>query len=103
MRYPYKKTYRKGDRKLARLALVFGHPARLAIVRKLMEEGDCFCGDIVKILPLAQATVSQHIRALREAGVIEGRACGPNVCYCLKRKIVDDYLESLTHFCKDGE
>jgi ArsR family transcriptional regulator len=60
-----------------------GHPARLSIVRLLMERKQCVCGDLVDELPLAQATVSQHLKVLKEAGIIVGEVTGPAMCYCL--------------------
>jgi ArsR family transcriptional regulator len=71
------------DRELATLARALGHPARVAILRLLIEAGECICGDIVGELPLAQATVSQHLKVLKEAGLIRGDIDGPRVCYCV--------------------
>ena len=70
------------DEELARLAKALGHPARVAIVRMLLARGECMCGGIVDRLPLAQATVSQHLKVLKEAGWIQGEIDGPRVCYC---------------------
>ena len=67
---------------LARLAKALAHPARVAILRLLLTRGDCICGDIVDRLPWAQATVSQHLKVLKEAGWIQGEIDGPRVCYC---------------------
>src|SRR5229473_2950207 len=72
------------DNELARLARALGHPARVRIVRILAERGGCICGEIVEELPLAQSTVSQHLRVLKEAGFIEGAIDGPRICYCLR-------------------
>jgi ArsR family transcriptional regulator len=74
---------REDDQTLAELAQALGHPARVAIVRLLMERKTCLCGDIVEVLPLAQSTVSQHLKMLKQAGWIEGEVDGPRVCYCL--------------------
>ena len=71
------------DTELARLAKAMGHPARVAIVRMLSEGGECVCGDIVSRLPLAQATVSQHLKVLKQAGLIQGEIDPPRVCYCI--------------------
>mgnify|MGYP001108212965 CR=1 FL=1 len=71
------------DKTLAQLSQALGHPARVAIVRLLQERQTCLCGDIVEVLPLAQSTVSQHLKMLKEAGWIEGEVDGPRVCYCL--------------------
>jgi ArsR family transcriptional regulator len=74
---------RDDDAQLARLAAALGHPARVAIVRFLQEKGECICGEIVDVLPLAQSTVSQHLKVLKEAGWIMGETDGPRTCYCL--------------------
>ena len=71
------------DEELARLAQALGHPARVAIVRLLHERRSCICGEIVDVLPLAQSTVSQHLKTLKQAGWIAGEVDGPRVCYCL--------------------
>lgn len=71
------------DRELARFAKALGHPARVAIVRRLLAQGSCVCGEIVEGLPLAQATVSQHLKVLKEAGLVIGEVDGPRVCYCI--------------------
>lgn len=68
---------------LAKLAKALGHPARIAILQYLMKRKSCVCGDIVDELPLAQATVSQHLKALKEAGLIQGEISGVSVCYCI--------------------
>jgi ArsR family transcriptional regulator len=74
------------DFELARLAKALGHPARVAILRRLLQQGDCVCGEIVSGLPLAQATVSQHLKVLKDAGLISGEVDGPRVCYCVDAK-----------------
>lgn len=71
------------NEQLARLAKALGHPARVAIVRLLLRRETCVCGEIVDQLPLAQSTVSQHLRQLKEAGLIRGTVDGPRVCYCV--------------------
>lgn len=71
------------DRALAVWAKALGHPARLSILRFLANRRACFCGQIVDELPLAQSTVSQHLRELKDAGLIQGTAEGTRTCYCL--------------------
>lgn len=71
------------DRELARLAKALGHPARVEILKLLLERGDCQCGAIVDRLPLAQATVSQHLKVLKNAGLVRGTIDPPRVCYCV--------------------
>ncbi len=73
--------------RLARLCKALGHPARLAIIRYLADRRTtCSCGEIVSQLPLAQSTVSQHLKVLKDAGLIRGDIDGPRVCYCIEPK-----------------
>jgi ArsR family transcriptional regulator, arsenate/arsenite/antimonite-responsive transcriptional repressor len=72
------------DALLALLARALGHPARVAILRLLIRKDACICGEIVDELPLAQSTVSQHLKQLKEAGLIRGEVDGPRVCYCIE-------------------
>ena len=72
------------DEELAALAKALGHPARVKILRLLLRKQTCICGDIVEELPLAQSTVSQHLKVLKEAGLIRGDVDGPRVCYCVE-------------------
>lgn len=68
---------------LAKLAWAIAHPARVQIVRLLIGRQACMCGEIVSCLPLAQSTVSQHLKILKESGLIQGEVDGPKVCYCV--------------------
>lgn len=68
---------------LAQLAWGVAHPARVRIVRLLISRQSCVCGEIVDQLPLAQSTVSQHLKILKESGLIQGEVDGPKVCYCI--------------------
>lgn len=67
----------------ATIARALGHPARIAILKILANRNTCFCGDITEVLPLAQSTVSQHLKALKSAGLITGEVEGVRTCYCL--------------------
>lgn len=67
----------------ASLARAIAHPARVQIVRFLIGREACMCGEIVDQLPLAQSTVSQHLKILKESGLIQGEVDGPRVCYCI--------------------
>jgi ArsR family transcriptional regulator, arsenate/arsenite/antimonite-responsive transcriptional repressor len=69
---------------LAGLAKAIAHPLRLQILRLLQERTSCVCGDLVDALPVAQSTVSQHLKVLKEAGLIRGEVDGPRVCYCVE-------------------
>ena len=68
---------------LARLARGIAHPLRVRILRTLRQRGECVCGDLVEELPRAQSTVSQHLKVLKEVGLIRGELEPPHVCYCL--------------------
>jgi len=68
---------------LAGLAWALAHPARVRIVRLLINRETCVCGEIVDEMPLAQSTVSQHLKILKESGLVEGEVDGPKVCYCI--------------------
>ncbi len=72
--------------KLARYAKALAHPARIAILKLLIKKQACICGDIVDELPLSQSTVSQHLKELKEAGLIKGEIDGAKVCYCIDEK-----------------
>lgn len=73
-----------GDRDLALLAKALGHPARVKILRYVAAQEACICGDIVRQVGLAQATVSQHLKVLKAAGLLRGTVSGPKSCYCLE-------------------
>jgi len=74
---------------LAQLAWAVAHPARVRIVRLLINREACVCGEIVAELPLAQSTVSQHLKILKESGMIQGEIDGPKVCYCINAEKLD--------------
>ena len=74
------------ENKLARYGKALGHPARVAILKLLANRQTCVCGDIVDELPLSQSTVSQHLKELKEAGLIKGEIEGARVCYCIDAK-----------------
>ena len=86
---------------LADLAKALGHPARLEIVRILAARDGCVCGDIVDRLPLAQATVSQHLKELKRVGLVTGTISGPRTCYCLDRDAVAKAGQALARLFDD--
>ena len=69
--------------RLAGLAWAIAHPARVRIVRLLISRTTCMCGEIVDEMPLAQSTVSQHLKILKQSGLVQGEVDGPKVCYCI--------------------
>lgn len=75
---------------LAQLAWAVAHPARVRIVRLLISRTACVCGEIVDELPLAQSTVSQHLKILKESGLIQGEVDGPKVCYCINPRKLEE-------------
>jgi ArsR family transcriptional regulator len=74
----------QADEELASFARALGHPARVQIMRLLVRREGCVCGDIVDELPLAQSTVSQLLKVLKDAGLIRGEIDGPRTCYCVE-------------------
>ena len=85
--------------KIAVLAKALGHPARVAILEYLMSVDSCICGDIVNVLPLAQPTVSQHLKELKNAGLIKGNIEGNAICYCIDEssfEILKSYFSVIT-------
>ncbi len=72
----------------AGICRALGHPARLKIVSHLLENDVCICGRIVEILPLAQSTVSQHLKILKQSGLVTGIVDGPRSCYCIDRELL---------------
>lgn len=86
------------DNKIAKYAKALAHPARVAILQILIKKQACICGDIVEELPLSQSTVSQHLKELKEAGLIKGDIDGVKICYCIDEKEWENaktYLNSL--------
>lgn len=83
---------------IANIAKALGHPARIAIVEYLLKVNACICNDIVDELPLAQPTVSQHLKELKNAGLIEGNIEGNSVCYCINENTFNtlkDYFSKI--------
>jgi DNA-binding transcriptional ArsR family regulator len=78
---------------LARACKALAHPARLAILQTLARRGTCICGEIVDVMPLSQATVSQHLKILKEADLIIGETDGPRSCYCINSKALGAFRE----------
>jgi len=79
-------NFSKRQNEMAALLKALAHPARIAIVEYLLSVDTCICGDIVDHLPLAQPTVSQHLKELKAAGIIKGNVEGTSICYCIEEK-----------------
>ncbi len=100
------KEFRTRVNKLARYAKALAHPARIAILQLLIERKSCICGDIVEELPLSQSTVSQHLKELKEVGLIKGDIEGAKICYCIDAKewqAAKSYLNTLFESYKAGK
>lgn len=88
-------TYTPDLVRLAEFAKALSHPGRLQILKILADCRTCICGDIVEKMPLSQATVSQHLRALKQAGLIQGEIDGPRTCYCLDQDTLAEAFTAL--------
>lgn len=84
--------------RLAELAKAIAHPARIAILQYLAKTNQCVCGDIVEELPLSQSTVSQHLKALKQTGLIHGNIEGTSICYCLNPQVLEETRLLLASF-----
>jgi len=98
MAAPKKENFTQSENELAEFAKAISHPARIAILNKLAESNMCICGEIVKVLPLSQSTVSQHLTELKKAGLVQGTIDGPKSCYCIDWKILNNKIEQLNSF-----
>jgi len=84
-----------GFEPLASACKALAHPARLAILQTLAGRGSCLCGEVVDVMPLSQATVSQHLKVLKESGLITGTIDGPKSCYCINSEAMRALREDL--------
>lgn len=88
--------------RLAMLLKAIAHPARIAILQQIISTNACICGDLVNELGLAQATISQHLRELKTAGLIQGTIEGVSVCYCINPEIWNELGSQLNSFFSSG-
>ncbi|MDX1665660.1 MAG: metalloregulator ArsR/SmtB family transcription factor [Saprospiraceae bacterium] len=86
---------------LADYAKALSHPARLAILKTLAERDTCICGEIVEVMPLAQATVSQHLKELKRTGLVSGEVEGKKSCYCIDRDELAQLVDSWDQFFEE--
>ena len=80
--------YSVTDMQIAKFAKALSHPARVAILQLLIQKQSCICGDIVDELPIAQSTVSQHLKELKQAGLVKGNIEGASICYCVNTEVL---------------
>ena len=99
-------AFSASDQQLAAWAKALAHPARVAILRTLAEKQSCICGEIVEVMPLSQATVSQHLKALKAAGLVQGEVEGVKSCYCINtaelqrlRDTIGQFFQQLKDCC----
>ena len=90
--------FTKKQNDLANMAKALAHPARIAILQELVKLNACVCGDLVTELGLAQPTISQHLKELKNAGLIQGTVEGTSVCYCINPKVWNEYRNILSAF-----
>ena len=93
-----KEAFGQDEQELAELAKALAHPARIAILKELARRNSCICGEIVEVLPLAQSTVSQHLKELQQAGLIQGTVEGAKSCYCINRATFQRFEKMLGSF-----
>lgn len=93
-----KEAFGTEEQALAELAKALAHPARIAILKELARRNTCVCGEIVEVLPLAQSTVSQHLKELLQAGLIKGSVEGAKSCYCINREAFQRFEKILESF-----
>ena len=93
MAFHKKEEFSTKEQSLANFAKAVSHPARIAILSVLAKRNQCICGEIVEVLPLAQSTVSQHLKELQKAGLIKGETDGPRSCFCINWKAFEKFNE----------
>jgi DNA-binding transcriptional ArsR family regulator len=82
--------FKKRQNKVATLAKAFDHPARVAILEYLLDNNTCICNDLVDVLPLSQSTITQHLKELKQIGIIKGEVEGPKVNYCIDEHVWEE-------------
>lgn len=101
-----KESFSAQEQELAAFAKALAHPARIAILKVLAQQNGCICGEIVEVLPLAQSTVSQHLKELKSAGLVKGTVDGPRSCYCINWTAFEQFsaaFGSLFHNLKNQQ
>ena len=93
-----KQAFSDPEQQLSRFAKALSHPARISILKVLARRNECICGQIDDELPLAQSTVSQHLKELKDAGLIKGAIEGPKTCYCIDWKAFLNFSETFSGF-----
>ena len=87
--------FNRKQNQLAKYAKALGHPARIAIIEQILKARQCICNDLVEKLPLSQSTVSQHLKELKQAGIVKGEIDGAKMCYCINPKVWEKAKETM--------
>ncbi len=95
-------NFTETQNEMATIAKAIAHPARIAILEYLLKSESCITGDLVEFLPLAQATVSQHLKELKNIGLIKGTIDGTSVCYCINYEVWNDVRAHFSNFFSQG-
>lgn len=98
--------FTKEQNQLAQYAKAFAHPARVAIIQQIIRNKTCIVGSLTNVLPLSQSTISQHLKELKNAGIIKGEIEGPSICYCIDennwgtvKKLLDEFFGEISSQC----
>ncbi len=83
--------------KLSKIFKALGHPTRIKILEHLININSCVCGEIVNIFPYSQSTISQHLKLLKESGIVHGEVEGPKTCYCVDHCILDEFKDYISN------
>jgi ArsR family transcriptional regulator, arsenate/arsenite/antimonite-responsive transcriptional repressor len=101
MAYSKKHEFEDSENKISLFAKALSHPARIAILKKLASCNNCICGEIVDVMPLSQSTVSQHLKELKNCGIVRGEIEGPKSCYCIDWEKFEDELKEFSNLINE--
>lgn len=85
---------------LIKFTKALSHPARISILNLMLEQNSCFCGELTEVLPLSQSTISQHLKELKDAGLIYGTGTSQRTCYCINQEVWAEAKEVLSNYFK---
>jgi len=89
--------------RLAKIFKALGHPTRIKIIEHLLKHNTCICGEIVNIFPFSQSTISQHLKLLKDSGIVSGEIEPPKTCYCIDKNILNEFKTYVAHLDSGGE
>jgi ArsR family transcriptional regulator len=82
---------------VAKIFKALGHPTRIKIIELLLKRNSCICGEIVDIFPFSQSTISQHLKILKESGIVCGEIEGPKTCYCVDENVLNEFIKYVSN------